>query len=232
MRMDNYGMTPSSPDPESLNAFSKLYAVVLHHQVGSGFHVRWSPQHTAWLRSLNYSGYWADSPGEVYGRADAPTEEDFAAALALVRQVTRGAWICQRCLQPDPCLHFIAPNVYGEPELYCVQMPSCSVVESQGGQGEVKHWGSPFGCQSVKVAFDVGEPSNRIGLLAAYVYGRPLPAEEVIRRRWCSRCVGAAYNVRSNAGERGESQLEWARKQVQMDVRGLRRALADYYGEH
>ena len=100
------------------------------------------------------------------------------------------SWICNRCGQREPGLHFIAPNVYGDAELYCVQMPSYSVVESSGGSGHLKHWGSPFGCQAV--AYDIDSDrrgsGGYIGPRAAYVYGRPLPAEEVIGRDWCSRC--------------------------------------------
>jgi hypothetical protein len=33
-------------------------------------------------------------------------------------------------------------------------MPSFAVVDSSGGSGALKHWGSPFGCQSVGYAID------------------------------------------------------------------------------
>lgn len=38
-----------------LDAFSKLYAVVLDHDRGGGMRVKWSLEHTAWIRNRDYS---------------------------------------------------------------------------------------------------------------------------------------------------------------------------------
>lgn len=233
--LNDMGLPPWSG---TLDLFSNLYAVVLHHSVGSGYRVRWSPEHGGWLRSKDWSPYsrgrWAEVPEEIHGRPDAPTEPDRAAAVALASQVCQPqtTWTCSRCGLREPRLHFIAPNLLGEPELYCVQVPSYAVVGS-GGQSHVKHWGSPFGCQAVKssIAVDDGTGSPYIGPLAAYVYGDPLPAEEVINRDWCSRCVGFAHNVRDNAAERGESPTDWASERVRIHATALGRDLARYYGD-
>ncbi len=219
-----------------LDAFSKFYAVVLDHGAGSGHRVRWSRTHKAWLCSRDTPhDCWVDSPGETDGRPDAPSEADRAAAAVLALEVTRPqrTWMCQRCWHADPGLHFIAPNIYGGPEVYCVQVPSYTVVDSAGGNGRAKHWGSPFGCQSVHhdIDWERQRPGEYIGPLAAYVFGMPLPAEEVIARGWCSRCQRAAHNVRTDAASRDESETERARGQVKKHVKGLADALAEYYGE-
>jgi hypothetical protein len=104
------------------------------------------------------------------------------------------------------------------------------MVDSAGGTGRQKHWGSPFGCQSVAHAIDVGS-GEYIGPLAAYVFGNPLPAEEVIAREWCSRCLRAAHDFRTNAASKGESATELASVRGKTYVRRLAHALADYYGE-
>lgn len=224
---------------EALDAFSKFYAVVLYHWAGAGRRVLWSPTHAAWLRNTTYSRYmpsdgrWLGAPGQTFDRPDGPGEEDCAAAGNVALSITKpqqGSWHCQRCWKSEPFLHFIAPDVYGDPQVYCVQVPSYSVVGSSGGQGVVKHWGSPFGCQSVDRHIDsVLDPDGPyVGPVAAYLYGEPLPAEEVIDREWCSRCSGTAQNVRQNAASTGELETDRVREQVKRHLRRLRRDLAEY----
>jgi hypothetical protein len=127
----------------------------------------------------------------------------------------------------------VEPDVDGDPGIYCLQVPAYNVVDSSGGSGRVKHWGSPFGCQSVELYIDsyAFSRSPHIGPLAAYLFGQPLPADEVINREWCSRCAGGAANVRSNAAAKGEDEVEWARERVMKHVRGLSRTLAEDFGE-
>lgn len=234
---DNLGRSGQSGDARKM--FSGFYAVVLDHAKGSGRRVRWSPSHDAWLRSEGYGRYmqhpWLNEPGETYGSADAPTEEDQAAAIALANKVIHPdgrPFFCERCHKSDAASHFITPNIHSEPELYCLQAPTCSVVGSSGGGGLLKHWGSPFGCQSVKHWIDTGDLGRTpfIGPLAAYVFGRPLPADEVINREWCSRCAVAAENVRHNAAEQGANEVQWTRKQIRMHVLFLSHRLTEYYG--
>jgi hypothetical protein len=197
-----------------LDAFSRFYAVILDHWEGSGRRVRWSRPHKAWLRSRDDPAHnprdcWVDSPGESFGRPDGPSEESRAAAAELALDFTQQRTrLCQRCWHFDPGLHFIAPNVYGEPEVYCVQVPSYTMVDSAGGTGRHKHWGSPFGCQSVAHAIDVGS-GEYIGPLAAYVFGNPLPAEEVIAREWCSRCLRAAHDSGLTPHRKASPRRSW-----------------------
>lgn len=229
----------TGPTGEKIDILSQFYAVVLNHRMGSGQRVRWSPPHDAWTSNKDYARYlddpWRSEPGEVFGQSDAPYENELVAALVVAKRVVapgRNRFYCEYCFRDDAQAHFIAPNVADEPTLYCVQCPAYSVVESSGGSGRVKHWGSPFGCQSVEHHISSGGYSRDpyIGPVAAYVYGRPLPADEVINREWCSRCVGAAHNVRTNAAASGDEESEWAREQTQTNVRYLSRRLLDYYG--
>lgn len=127
-------------------------------------------------------------------------------------------------------MHYIAPDVYGDPALYCVQVPPYSVVDSKGGRGSAKHWGSPFGCQSVTRFIDIGMNVSGpyMGPLAAYTFGEPLVADEVIDREWCSRCSNTADTVRRNAAERGESEDDWFKEHAKRDLGGLVRDLRDY----
>jgi hypothetical protein len=230
---------PTPAGSETVDELSKFYAVVLHHEAGSSRRVRWSPTARAWLSSHAYARYrpdpWLDSPEETFGRPDTPYEAELVAAVELASKVTapQTRFFCQRCWQSSPAFHFIAPDVYGDPELYCVQVPSFTVVNSSGGNGTLKHWGSPFGCQSVQYAIDsdLYTGTEYIGPRAGYVYGQPLPAEEVINRDWCSRCQGHAYNARSNASSKGGTEAELARKNAKMHVRQLGRELIDYFGE-
>ena len=224
----------TSPETQSLDLFSRFYAVVLDHEAGQ-YRVRWSAEYGAWIRTRDIEvpgRRWRDAPSALYGRPDAPEEEVRAAAVEAARAFISKSG-CGRCYQAArPELHFIAPDVHGEPAVYCLQVPSYTVVDSRRGGGEKKHWGSPFGCQSVeKWVADDAPRGEYIGPVAAYVYGMPLPAEEVINRDWCSRCVGAADNVRTNAANRNESATEWAREQNQSNIRGLVRYLTEYYGD-
>lgn len=228
----------SSSAQQSADLFSGFHAVVLDHWTGSG-RVRWSPSHGAWLANRRHCLHeprdcWEDSPGETLGRPDAPSEEACSSAVELAQEFVRkqATSVCQRCWQESPGLHFIAPNVYGDSEIYCVQMPSYTVVDSNGGSGQKKHWGSPYGCRYVGCHIDSGwgESQECIGPLAAHMFGRPLPAAEVIAREWCSLCTERAHNVRNNAMARGQEQSEWTHKEVERQVKYVARQLMQYYG--
>jgi hypothetical protein len=233
-------MGMSLPPDDERDVFSRFYAVVLNHWAGSGRRVRWSRRHGAWLRSRDYGRYhpdpWLDEPGETHGRSDAPAEDDQAAATTLACSIANPdsqSYFCQRCWRSSPESHYIAPDIYGDSALYCLQVPAYDVVDSFGGTGQLKHWGSPFGCQSVDQYIDSGGLGRGpyLGPLAVYVFGQPLPADEVINRAWCSRCTGFATNVRHNAARRGEDEEEWARREIRSRVRQLLRKLAEYYGD-
>jgi ribosomal protein L37E len=221
-----------------LNPFAQLHAVVLDHEMGSGQRVVWSKEHQGWLRNRDWAQsldreFWIEEPGLTFGRPDNPIEAQLSAAVDLAQRVVRSesTWFCQRCGQTAPELHFICPNIYCEPEIYCVEVPSYGVVESHGGNGQVKHWGSPYGCQSVDVVFDSGYVAPYIGPRALYPFGRPLPANDVITREWCSRCSGAAYNVRDHASRTGESELDAMRKEAEVYIKHAARQLLRYFGD-
>lgn len=57
-----------------------------------------------------------------------------------------------------------------------------------------RHYGGPSGCASVKRYIDE-DGDYRKGPRAIYLYGEPLPAEEVIEREWCARCGGYWFNA-------------------------------------
>ncbi|MCU1696061.1 MAG: hypothetical protein JWR34_2124 [Mycobacterium sp.] len=194
--------------------------------------MRWSRPHRAWVRNRDYAPHaWVDTPGEILGRPDAPSEEDRAEAATLALELTRrdSNKLCQRCWQQDPGLHFIAPNVFGHGDLL---RPGAVLHGRRLGwrRWSTEALGQPYGCQSFKSEIDSGpgEPHGYIGLFAGYAFGRPLPAEEVIARQWCSRCQGRAYNVLANTGG---TDSEWVQRQVKTSVRVLARRLVEYYGE-
>jgi hypothetical protein len=41
-------------------------------------------------------------------------------------------------------------DVFGRPTILCLMRPDPVVVASFGGGSRAKHWGSPYGCQSVR----------------------------------------------------------------------------------
>lgn len=102
-----------------------------------------------------------------------------------------------------PATTLSCPGVLGEPTIYCVQVPSPHVVASRGGTGRSKHWGSPFGCSAVAPSItglttwteDGSLPNLYQMPAAAFAYGEPLSAHDVIDMPWCSRCAGAAWNL-------------------------------------
>lgn len=216
-------------------SWSQLYAVVLNHQRFSSDRVRWNNEHQAWVgvrdfdRSLNYP--WKSHPGTTAGFEDRPSDDDLIAARKALEdwlEKHQGYAGCERCGSLELKLHFIAPDVYGDPKVYCVQRPSYSVVESRGGSGRLKHWGSPYGCQSVEAHLDRGSWSDaKRWTRAAYLYGNPLSAEQVINRDWCTLCTRTAGNVRSNSAERNENSHVWEYESAILDIGRLARLLLD-----
>lgn len=171
------------------DVFSEFYAVVLEHS-GRG-PLRWLPSHKGWVR---YEGdRWADEPAV----GDGVDEHQRDAALETIDRFfnRRG---CRGCGDArDAALHYVAVNAAGAPEVYCLQWPAFDVVDSAGGTGTLKHWGSPFGCD------DRGGPAlqradvSGLGrdVVAGFAYGTPLRPREVMERAWCSRCRKAALDM-------------------------------------
>jgi hypothetical protein len=192
--------------------FDRLWAVVAYESMDtariSGQRLLWSPEHQVWCRGYSY-GAPGFSPEPTNAQPDA---EYVAGALALL---DRAGDYCPylprrrtQCGQPIKGDHFVAPGVCGEPVLYCVQRPDKTVVSSSGGSGNMKHWGSIFGCHAVKSRFwfdDAWEEADREEHVS---YGEGMVASDVRDSAWCSRCArvgepdSAAVYARADEAER------------------------------
>lgn len=183
----------SMRNPESAQALSELYAVVLSYREHTNVRVKWSPDREVWLANHPaFADEWVDAPGVAWiSSPNAPADDEFEVALQIA---PRARERCNRCGLTDPSAHFIALNVYGIPTLYCVQAPSADIVGSRGGGGRSEHWGGPLGCRNVSASFeyDWGPDIPYIGTVAVNLYGQPLIAEEVINWPWCTFCTNAA----------------------------------------
>lgn len=103
---------------------------------------------------------------------------------------------CDRCGgEARPDLHYIAVNVFESPEVFCVGWPAFDVVDSAGGTGQLKHWGSPFACHAPGGAalITASVPWGRESVVSAFVYGYPLLPEVAMARPWCQRCRAFAW---------------------------------------
>lgn len=202
----------SMRNPESAQALSELYAVVLSYRQHTNVRVKWSPDREVWLANHPaFADEWVDAPGVAWiSSPNAPADDEFEVALQIA---PRARERCNRCGLTDPSAHFIALNVYGIPTLYCVQAPSADIVGSRGGGGRSKHWGGPLGCRNVSASFeyDWGPDTPYIGTVAVNFYGRPLIAEEVINWPWCTFCTNAAGGP---AGAVDTERIEFMRELV------------------
>jgi hypothetical protein len=172
------------------SVFDRLWAVVALESLDtahtSGRRLVWSPEHQAWRNAYNYG-----APGFFPEPANGQPNADYVAStLALL---DRTGDYCpyapqrrEQCGLPIAGDHFVAPGVCGEPVLYCVQRPDKTVVSSFGGGGNMKHWGSIFGCHAVKKQFwrdTAWDDEEHVS------YGEGMVASAVRDRDWCSRCT-------------------------------------------
>jgi hypothetical protein len=173
--------------------FDRLWAIVAYESIDtahiSGQRLLWSPEHQAWRRAYSY-GATGFSPEPTNAQPDA---QYVASALALL---DRTGDYCpyapqrrEQCGQPIAGDHFVAPGVCSEPVLYCVQRPDKTVVSSFGGGGNMKHWGSIFGCHAVKSQFWLDDAWDDEDREEHVSYGEGMVASAVRDRDWCSRCV-------------------------------------------
>ncbi|MGX5691735.1 hypothetical protein ACWKWA_00965 [Dermacoccus abyssi] len=132
-------------EPNETDPFDAFYGVVLNHAFGGP--LRWSPKHQAWLRSRR-DGDWLEWETEPVNGDDVDADE-YTDALVAADAFLAAQW-CPRCMaEPRPQTHFIALDIHGHPQVFCVQSPAYEIV---GGSGVKKHLGGPAGCQHVRPA--------------------------------------------------------------------------------
>jgi len=182
-------------DPAELHAaaLSRFAAVVVTDRWGG--RLLWSSSQQAWVPSIHYGvGFLARD-----GFTPHPDEEQVRAVVAVASRVGDSGWYgCGHCGVHSLGAHFVAPDVFGDPRVYCVQRPSHTVVQSSGGSGRKKHAGEGHGCQSVERQrytrnYGPGDDED------VYCYGVPMVARDVIDLEWCSRCTSIAVNMRAHA---------------------------------
>lgn len=166
--------------------------------------VCWDRTNQRWLAGDRYAKGWRvqEPPtGEsaYVVRLRVPDQEALEKAVAAVGRFTSSTYVCGWCGVNDLRSHVIVPDIYGTPVIRCVLRPDPETVDSYGGGGEKKHWAYAVGaCRSVR-RDEVRSPGRSWGpLLGVSFYGEPLTTVEVTERRWCARCVDAAWNQREN----------------------------------
>lgn len=193
--MAHGGSTISAMDTIFARSADQMWAVVVYQHFGDGRRLLWSSNHHAWLPSYAYGqGFATTPPSDFDGR---PYEDDLAAIPELIDEFIRDG-ICQHCGLSGAEDHFIAPDVFGDAALHCVQKPNRSVVASFGGDGMHKHWGSLHGCSAVKSEFY----TDTYGLEYVH-FGEGLVASHVRDWDWCSNCTRSAVHIAKAASSKG-----------------------------
>jgi hypothetical protein len=198
---------------EAQETYGKSWAVVTDESYGGGARLLWSRTYKTWLPSRRYGRGFVTEP--TPGEERQPYEAQLAAIPELTGRLL-DVRMCQRCGLSDLEDHFIAPDVWGNSTLYCVQRPAPTVVYSSGGGGDRKHWGSLSGCSSVQAQFLVDE---RFGE-ESVVYGESMVASHVRDYAWCSRCGNAAWNVSQAAAREGVSPQRLVEDQERRRLEG------------
>lgn len=195
-------ITLSAVDTILPASFDQLWAVVVYEQLGGGRRLLWSSVDRTWLPSRHYGSGFVSAP--VPGYAGRPYDDELTAIPLLTDKLTRDG-VCQRCGLSNLRDHLVAPDVYGAAAIYCVQLPDKSIVESSGGSGTRKHWGSLSGCSAVKSAFFTDSWGEE-----HVWFGEGLVASHVRDWDWCNRCTGTAANIARGAEERGARAAAYA----------------------
>ncbi|BCB83126.1 hypothetical protein [Phytohabitans suffuscus] len=193
-------------DAALVELLDQLWAVVAYDRRGAGRRVRWSATHRYWLPSRAYGTGFVTEP--IDNNDGQPSEESLPPIRALVQTLLRDR-ICQRCGLSDLEDHFVAPGIHQDLALYCVQLPDPSVVESFGGGGDRKHWGSIYGCSAVKPYYFTDSHGEE-----HVTFGGGMVASLVRDREWCSRCAGTAWNIAQAAGLAGVPVDTYVRDQT------------------
>lgn len=155
--------------------------------------LRWNRVTESWdVRAGYRDRFLPAAEAHVYGSV-MPSTEWLTRAAQLLPKAART--YCAHCHLIDTEAHAIVPDIWGEPQLLCVFRPDPAVVESFGGNGQRKHWGSRYGCASVAgTAVQGREWGPTYG---RFRYGMPVTTHDAVEWRWCSRCQGTAWNVRN-----------------------------------
>lgn len=186
-------------------AFDQLWAVVTYQSYGGGDRLLWSSEHQTWLLSLPYGAGFVSSP--VDGFTGRPYDDEVAAVPRLADELLTRR-ICQHCCLSDLEDQFVAPDMFGDAAMYCVQRPHESVVSSFGGSGTRKHWGSLHACSAVKPRFLFVREWDE----EEVDFGEGLVASHVRDWAWCDRCTNAARNIATAAEQASKSVEEFTRE--------------------
>lgn len=195
-------MSPQGSSPDVPDILSELFAVVLPSSHGGTTRVRWNAAQHSWWHSNPYGpGFVEQKPPHQTGSGDftmmtwidTPTDSDLTEAASLAENFKESGY-CLHCGRSQLGLHVISSDVFGALFIHCLIRPDPSTVDSFGGNGQTKHWGSPFGCRSVRSS-SIQRNDGSYARVGYYLYGEPLTTIEALDRRWCSRCQGTARNV-------------------------------------
>lgn len=132
-------------------------------------------------------------------RLRVPDPEPLQQAADAVEACKNATYVCEWCGMRDLSFHVIVPDIFGNSVIRCVLRPDPTTVNSSGGGGEKKHWAYAAGaCPSVKSG-QTRAPGDYYGpLVSLDLFGEPLTTMEALDRRWCSKCVNAAWTQRGN----------------------------------
>lgn len=191
------GMDDSLPP-----VLEELFAVVV-----TGTHsgdVYWDRKDKRWLAEDRYSTGWrAQEPqsGDLIYRVgvQGPDPESLQHAADAAEAFKNAKYICGWCGIQDLGFHVVVPDIFGDAVIRCVLRPDPTTVNSSGGAGEKKHWAyAADACTSVKPS-ETRAPGDYYGpLVSLHLFGEPLTTMEALDRRWCSKCVNAAWTQRGN----------------------------------
>ncbi len=187
--------------------FDELWAVVVEPDEWG--RLKWSPTHQDWLP-------WLDSSiGYLRGFATAPLSqplrEDIVARMpALVSEAAEAIQKrfgnrshCTRC-GGGVADHYATPDVFGDAEIYCVQLPDKSLVPGS----TVKHWASLDACRRVTPRYVSDQHGDE---WIEYIHGDGVPAYLAVSQPWCRDCRTAAKSVAARANAEGLTTKIWLR---------------------
>ncbi|MBC2644772.1 MULTISPECIES: hypothetical protein [unclassified Rhodococcus (in: high G+C Gram-positive bacteria)] len=198
------------------------WGTVVVNEPRTGCRLLWGRNKNRWLRATGDSARFEEPDGEPDAR---PSHTDLQRVLELEERLTQVG--CQRCGLRGLHNHCVAPNVYGVPTRYCVQLPDCSVVEAAQGTGQRKHWGHINACQATdgNLRFVVSRQRDE-----EIMFMNAMVATRVCLLPWCTKCVNAASRIPRIAELDGVTVEEVERREI--DTLLARRATYRQEGRH